>query len=422
MIRRTAVWAAWAILLGCCTDAGGGDWPQFRGPTRQGISDEKALPLTWDAQAGENISWQKAIPGSGWSSPVVVGDRVYLTTAVALDEGDQPDRSLRALCLDAQDGKLIWNVEVFRQKGASTEPIHRKNSHASPTPVVDNGQLFVHFGTHGTACLDLDGQRIWENRELVYAPQHGNGGSPALVGDGLVISCDGRDVQYIVCLERLDGSIRWKVPRETYGADKKFAFNTPLAIEVDGRIQVVSTGAHSVSGFDVLSGEALWTVEHSGYSVVPRPVFAHGLVYVCTSFNTSVLLAIRPDGRGDVTDSHVEWRSANSVSHSPSPLIVGDELYMVSDAGIATCRDARNGEIHWRKRVGGNYSASPLFANGNIYVQNEQGQGVVFKAGKTYQEVARNSIGEPTLASYAASNGAMFVRSEKSLYRIESRD
>ncbi len=417
---RTALVVAVGACL-CTAPISAEDWPQFRGPTRQGISQETGLPVRWDAQSGENIAWVQEIPGSGWSSPVVVGGRVYLTTAVELDESPQTDRSLRALCLDAKTGDPVWNVEVFRQEGATTDRIHTKNSHASPTPLIDDGQMFVHFGTHGTACLDLDGNIVWQTRELAYAPQHGSGGSPALIDDALVISCDGRDVQYVVCLERRDGSIRWKVDRETFGADKKFAFHTPLAITVNGRTQVVSTGAHSVSGFDIETGDAVWTVQHAGYSVVPRPLFAHGLVFICTSFQNSELLAIRPDGQGDVTGSHVAWRSDNSVSHSPSPIMVGDELYMVSDRGIATCRDARTGELHWKKRVGGNYSASPVYADGNIYLQSETGKGVVFQAEKTYREVAKNSIGEPTLASYAVSDGALFVRSQNKLYRIQEQ-
>ena len=166
-----------------------------------------------------------------------------------------------------------------------------------------------------------------------------------------------------------------------------------------------------------LTGEAIWTVRHDGYSVVPRPVFAHGLVFICTSFQRSSLLAIRPDGQGDVTETHVAWKSNDTVSHSPSPIIVGDNLYMVSDRGVASCRDARSGDLHWKKRVNGSYSASPIFADGHLYFQSEDG--VVIKPGETFEVVARNSIGEPTLASYAVSEGALFVRSENQLYRIQ---
>jgi len=421
MKRNVMISVCCGMLVSLCVaDLKAEDWPQFRGPTRQGISTEIGLPVKWNAESGENVAWQQSIPGKGWSSPVVVNGRIYLTTAVALDDSNNPDYSLRGLCLDAKTGSVIWNVEVFRRLAANSERIHPKNSHASPTPIVDDGQLFVHFGTHGTACLNLDGSSVWKNTELVYEPQHGSGGSPALVDDALVISCDGRDTQFVVCLERGDGSIRWKVPRKTFDADKKFAFNTPLAIDVGDRKQVISTGAHSVSGFDLQTGEAVWTVRHDGYSVVPRPVFAHGLVFICTSFQRSSLLAIRPDGHGDVTDSHVAWKSRDAVSHSPSPIIVGDDIYMVSDRGVASCRDARTGKLIWKNRLGGSYSASPIFADGHLYFQNEQGDGVVIKPGKTFDVLARNSIGEPTLASYAVSDGALYVRSETHLYRIQA--
>jgi len=407
----------WVLLTTATLSAE--NWPQFRGPTRQGISTEMGLPIEWNAKTGENIAWKQTIPGKGWSSPVVVNGRIYLTTAVAGSDGDNPNHSLRVLCVDAKTGEEIWNVEAFQRLAANSKRIHPKNSHASPTPIVDNGQVFVHFGTHGTACLNLDGTILWKNTELIYEPQHGSGGSPSLVDDALVISCDGRDKQYIACLDRSDGGIRWKVDRETFDADKKFAFHTPLAIDVNDRKQVVSTGANSVSGFDVQTGEAIWTVRHDGYSVVPRPVSAHGLVFICTSFQRSSLLAIRPDGHGDVTDTHVAWTSQDAVSHSPSPIIVGDNLYMVSDRGVASCRDARSGNLHWKKRVNGSYSASPILAGGHLYFQSEQGDGVVIKPGKTFDVVARNSIGEPTLASYAVSDGALFVRSENQLYRIQ---
>jgi len=410
------------LAIACGNVSWAEDWPQFRGPGRQGHSAESGLPSSWDAETGENIDWKQEIPGKGWSSPVVVDGQVYLTTAVAIDESaEQPDYSLRVICLEAGSGREIWNVEVFQRLAAESESIHPKNSHASPTPIVDRGQIFVHFGTHGTACLDLNGQTIWRNNDLVYEPQHGSGGSPALVDDALVISCDGSDIQFIVCLERSNGNERWRVDRDTFEADKKFAFNTPLAIQVEGRTQVVSTGANSVSGFDIKTGEAIWTVEHDGYSVVPRPVFAHGLVFICTSFQNSSLLAIWPNGRGNVTETHVAWKSRDAVSHSPSPLIIGENLYMVSDRGVATCRDARTGDLHWKKRVGGTYSASPVFADGKIYFQSEQGKGTAVAPSTTYKVLGESNIGEPTLASYAVSGGALFIRSESRLYRVSAR-
>lgn len=409
------------LLFAASVPAGAEDWPQFRGPTGQGISTAVGLPLTWDAETGENITWRRPVPGSGWSSPVVVGGRIYLTTAVEVGETDKPDRSLRAICFDVKTGDEIWNEEIFLQKAAETERIHGKNSHASPTPIVDRGQLFVHFGTHGTACLDLKGHVVWKNQELIYEPQHGNGGTPALVDDALVLSCDGRDIQFVVCLERETGEIRWKADREIFGGDKGFAFGTPLGIRVNDQSQVISSGVNSVSGFDTKTGKAIWTVRYDGFSVVPRPVFSHGLVFICTGFAKPWLLAIRPDGKGEVTETHVPWKTREAVSHSPSPLIIGDELYMINDKGVASCLDVTTGNVHWKKRIGGNYSASPVFADGKIYLQSESGKGTVIAASKEFQTLKKNDTGERTFASYAISNNVLFIRSEKHLLRVEAK-
>lgn len=396
------------------------NWTEFRGPTGQGHSSVTGLPVKWSGT--ENVIWKQAIPGKGWSSPIVLDGKLYLTTAVPLDKerGTAGPQSLRVLCLAADTGQADWNTEVFQQ-AASGIKIHPKNSHASPTPITDGKRLFVHFGTHGTACLDLQGKVVWTNQELKYAPVHGNGGSPVLVDGLLAFSCDGGDVQFVVALDVETGAIRWKTPREENGV-KRFAFCTPLVIEVGGKKQIVSLGANSVSGFAPQDGAEIWKVRYEGYSVVPRPVFGHGLLFLSTSYDNPTFLAIRPDGVGDVTETHIEWQLKKGAPHNPSPLLVGDELYLISDNGIATCVDARTGRQHWQQRVGGNYSASPLFADGKIYFQSEDGEGIVIQAGTEFQEIARNPLGERTLASYAVGNGVLFIRSENHLYRVEVKE
>ena len=400
------------------------DWPEFRGPTGQGVSDAVNLPVDWSTT--RNVAWKRPLPGKGWSSPIVYAGRIYVTAAVPPDaaaaqaNAESADQSLRTLCLDAVGGQELWNVEVFRQRGADTEAIHGKNSHASPTPLTDGRLLYVHFGTHGTAALDLDGNIRWQNRELKYKPQHGNGGSPALVDKHLVLSVDGSDVDYVVALDRETGRIAWKTPRELDKDKQRFSFSTPLAIEVAGRTQVVSSGTDSVSAYDPLTGRELWKVGYTGFSVVPRPVFGQGLLFICTGFGTPHLLAIRPDGAGDVTSTHVAWREKRQMPNTPSPLLVGEDLYVVSDSGIATCLDAKTGQQHWQKRLGGNYSAAPLFADGKVYFQSEDGTGIVLSAGRQYTELSRNSLGERTLASYAVADGAIFIRGEQNLYRIQN--
>jgi outer membrane protein assembly factor BamB len=409
--------ASSAALLLCLASAVlAGDWPEFRGPTGQGLVSDGELPTSWGKD--KNIVWKQAIPGRGWSSPVVVGKRVYLTTAVP--KGNDGNQSLEALCLDAATGKVLWRKEVFRQDGTKAPPIHDKNSHASPTPLVRGQRLFVHFGHQGTACLDLDGKVLWRNRSLRYAPVHGNGGSPILVGDALVFSCDGGDERFIVALNVNDGKVLWKTER-TGEADRKFSFSTPLLIDMKGRKQIISPGSDVVCAYDPANGREIWRVRYDGYSVIPRPVYGHGLLFICTGYDRPSLLAIRAGGEGDVTDTHVAWKTSKAVPHAPSLLLVGDELYMVSDGGVASCLDARTGRVHWQQRLGGSYSASPLYAGGKIYFQSEQGTGIVIRADKEFKVLARNPLGERSLASYAAAGGALFVRTEKHLYRIGSR-
>ena len=406
--------AVTAVLVSCLAPlVRGEDWPQFRGPTGQGLVAKGELPTTWGKD--KNIAWKQAIPGKGWSSPVVAGGRVYLTTAVPVKGSEA--LSLESLCLDAANGAILWEKEVFRQDGRKSPRIHSKNSHASPTPLVREGRLFVHFGHQGTACLDLKGEVLWKNTSLHYAPVHGNGGSPILVEDLLVFSCDGGDSRFVVALNVADGKVRWKTNRTT-PVGKTFSFGTPLLIEVNGRKQIISPGSNVVTAYDPANGKEIWRVRYSGYSVIPRPVYGHGLLFICTGYDRPGLLAIRADGKGDVTDTHVVWKTNKAAPHAPSPLLIGDELYTVSDGGQVCCRDARTGEIHWQERLGGNYSASPLFAGGKLYFQSEQGTGVVVRAGKEFKVVANNVLGERSLASPAAAGGALFVRTEKHLYRI----
>lgn len=387
------------------------DWPQFRGPTGNGISTEKNLPTEWNEI--KNIAWQQEIPGKGWSSPSLFHGRLYLTTAVMADG----QLSQRALCLNANDGKIIWDNEVFSQDAVSAPKIHGKNSHASPTPLVESGKVYVHFGHQGTACLDLDGKTLWKTQELAYPPVHGQGSSPILVDGLLIFSCDGGKDPFVAALDANTGSVRWKFARESDYA-KRFAFATCEAITVNGKKQIISPGAGVVNAIDAETGKEVWRVTYDGYSVIPRPVFGHGLVFLSTSYDSPSILAIRPDGHGDVTDTHVEWSLKKGAPHTPSPLLIGDELYLVSDGGIASCVDAKTGDVHWSERIGTKFSASPVYADGKIYFQDEEGKGTVLKVGTKFQKLGENGFKEPTLASYCVGDGAIFVRTEKRLYKV----
>jgi outer membrane protein assembly factor BamB len=348
---------------------------------------------------------------------VLAKGRLYLTTAV--DGADNAEPTLHALCLDAANGQTLWDTEVFRPGPSEFGSAHKKNSPASSTPIITADRLYVHFGHMGTAALDLAGNVVWRQNDLKYMPVHGNGGSPILVDGALVFNCDGQSDPFVAALDAKTGALRWKTPRNS-PAKKQFSFSTPLAINVDGATQIVSAGSGFVGGYDPHDGREIWRVSYDeGYSVVPRPVFAHGLVFIASGFESPILYAIKSAGAtGDVTATHVAWTHRKGVPHTSSMLVLGDELYFVSDAGIATCADARTGEVHWSERLGGGFSASPVAAEGRIYFQNETGIGYVVKAGKQFELLATNELAEPTLASCAVTDGALFIRSETHLWKI----
>lgn len=394
-------WAAGGVVLGA------DDWPQFRGPSGQGLAAERGVPLTWSEST--NVQWKTPVPGRGWSSPAVAGDRVWLTSGV--EEGGAV--SLRALAFDVETGRQVVSTEVYRLSRSAL--LNAKNSHASPTPIIEGDRVFVHFGAEGTAALTTSGEIVWRER-FPYESQHGGGGSPTLYRDLLIFSGDGSDAAFVIALDKRTGKVRWRTARRTPAHQ---AYSTPLVITVGGRDQVVSIGAFRAGAYDPETGKELWRVSYGdGFSNVPRPVYGHGLVYLSTGFQEPSLLAVRPDGAGDVTRSHVAWTLRRAAPHTPSPLLVGDELYVVSDLGVATCLDAKTGDTHWRERLGGNYSASPVFVDDRIYFQNEDGQTTVVAPGRTFVKLATSAIDGATLASMAVARGSLFLRSHTHLYRI----
>lgn len=417
-MNRLATLCALLFLLALTPNSEAEDWPQFRGPTGQGIYEGKNLPLEWSTT--KNVVWKQPLPGQGWSSPIVLDGRVYLTAAVPV-EGKPKDWSLKAICVDAKEGRILWQTDVFQQDGSKSPRIHTKNSHASPTPVSDGKRLYVHFGHQGSAALDLDGKILWRNTELRYAPVHGNGGSQVL-GDGrLIFSCDGADKQFVAALDSSSGKVLWNTSRKSE-ASRKFSFSTPLLIEVGGKKQVVSPASDVVVGYDAENGDEIWRVKYDGYSVIPRPVFGHGMVFLSTGYDYPALLAIRVEGTGDVTKSHVVWKAKKGAPNAPSPLLVGDELYLISDFGTASCFDAKTGKLYWQQeRIGDAFSASPLYAAGRLYLQSEDGVTTVLRAGTKFERLAQNRLDEKTYASFAAADGAIYLRTERHLYSIQEK-
>jgi outer membrane protein assembly factor BamB len=403
---RSAIAVAVLILVALGARMFAEDWPAFRGPTGQGHSSEQNLPLEWSES--RHVIWKAPVPGRGWSSPVVAGGRVWLTTA-ATERG----ASLRLLAFDTATGREVVNVEAFHS--ASGRLLNEKNSLASPTPIVDGDRVYVHFGAEGTAALTTAGEVVWKAR-FPYESQHGNGGSPALYGDLLVVSCDGADTAFVVALDKRTGKVRWKTQRRQPWDQ---AYSTPLVIRVGGRDQIFSVGAYRAAAYDPENGRELWRVSYDdGFSNVPRPVFGNGLVYIATGFQQPFLIAVRADGTGDVTRTHIAWTLNRGAPLTPSPLLVGDDLYVVNDNGIATALDAKSGAIHWQQRLGGTFSASPVFADGRIYFTSEDGETTVIAPGRQFRKLVVNRIDEPTLASLAISGGSIFIRGESHLYRI----
>ena len=413
---RSPLPALLIVLIACALRIHGAsgvnnnDWPQFRGPTGQGHSTETGLPIEWSES--RNIVWKTPVPGRGWSSPVVADGRIWLTTAIK-DKG----ASLRALAYDVENGRELINVEVFHLRSADlTNP---KNSHASPTPIVEGDRVYVHFGAQGTAALSTSGEIIWKTR-LPYESQHGNGGSPTLYGDLLIVSCDGSDDAFVAALDKRTGKTRWRASRRQ-PFDQ--AYSTPLVIRVGERDEIVSVGAYRAAAYDPQTGKEIWRVSYAdGFSNVPRPVYGHGLVYIATGFQQPSLLAVRADGTGDVTKTHIAWTLRRAAPLTPSPMLVGDELYVVNDGGIATCLDATSGAPRWIQRLGGgDYSASPVLADGRIYFLSESGVATVIAPGKEFRRLATNTLDGDTLASMAIAAGSIFIRTDSHLYRIAEK-
>ena len=402
----SAAWAQDAASAGSAKQ----EWPEFRGPGAQGHSAERGLPVQW--AEGTNVLWKSSVPGLGWSTPVVANGRVWITTAV-----EQRGVSLRAMAFDVESGKEVVNVEVFKIPLDRRE-LNPKNSWASPSPVLDGDRVYVHFGADGTAALTTTGDIVWKAR-FEYQSQHGAGGSPIVYGDLLIFSCDGSDAAFVIALDKRTGKVKWKSNR---GLPSDQAYTTPLIIRAADRDQLISVGAFRTRAYDPLTGREIWRVRYDeGFSNVPRPVFAHGLVYITTGFQQPELLAVRPDGTGDVTKTHIAWRLQRGAPLTPSPIVVGDELYIVNDGGIASCIDAKTGAVIWQSRLGGTYSASPVHADGRLYFPAEQGVTTVIAPGREARRLATNKLDGSLLASMAVARGSIFLRTDSHLYRIAER-
>ncbi len=405
------------------------NWPSFRGPGGDGLALGTKLPVVWSETT--NITWKVSVTGRGRSSPVVLKDHIWLTTAVergVVRKYIGPDDmqtaehvSLRAVCLSRESGKALWEVTLFDVP--NPDPVHWLNSWATPTPVAELGRLYCDFGTHGTVCLDAaTGKVLWQH-QLRLDHQVGPGSSPVLWQDRLILVRDGRDAQYVTALDKHTGKTLWKTERppiNTSSPNLKKSFSTPLIIEADGTAQVVAPGAHWTVAYDPRNGAEIWRVRHGdGFSIGTSPVFGHGLVYFGTGCHKAQLWAVRADGQGDVTATHFAWKTLRQVPVMSSPILVGDELCWVSDDGMATCVKATTGEVHWQERLGGACLASPIAAEGRVYFFRQDGTTVVVKAGRQFERLAENRLEGTVVASPAVAGDALFLRTDTHLYRIQ---
>jgi outer membrane protein assembly factor BamB len=406
---RRWVWCclAWGLAT---ASASAENWPQWRGPRLDGTSLETNLPRHWNAAS--NVLWKTPLPGAGHASPVVWEDRVFTVAALPATE----ERVL--LCLEAGTGRLLW------QKTVLTGPLEKKhalNSHASSTPATDGQRVFVAFLDRRevlVAAYDLAGAAVWTARPGGFASMHGFCSSPVLYGDCVIVNCDHDGDGYIVALERATGRQRWRIERP----NKTRSYCAPLIGDMAGRPQMAVSGSKCVASYDPRNGRLLWIVDGPTDQFVASPVFSAraGLLLMTGGFPDHHILAIRPDGEGNVSRSKIVWRTTKGVAYVPSPIVEGDYFLVVSDSGVAHCFEATTGQIAWTERMG-EHHASLVSAEGRVYFLNDTGVTRVVKPGPSYECEAQNDIGEKTFASPAISGGRVFLRGDRRLFCIGRR-
>ncbi|WP_146520612.1 outer membrane protein assembly factor BamB family protein [Stieleria varia] len=418
------------------------DWPQFRGPDGNGIVTGQSVPVSFGEK--ENVTWKTSLPGKAWSSPVVADDVIWTTTAIEVFPTDEEREKmlseagveqkkfkqlaiaksveLKLIALNFKTGSILSSTDLTTVE--KPDPIHSLNSYASPTPVIDGSEIYCHFGNYGTFCVDRQTREIKWQRRLPIEHAVGPGSSPFIHGDLLILIQDGVQRQYVTALNKTTSETVWETQRPEMDApsgDQKKSYCTPIAItDNSGREQLICMGSQWMVSYDPATGKEIWKVRHgTGFSVVPRPVYGDGVVYFSTGFGKPQLWAVKVDGSGDVTDTHVLWTVTKSIPAKPSPILHEGLVYVVDDNGVASCLDASTGDEVWKKRVGGNFSASPILVDQNIYFGSQDGNVTVIKAGREGEVVAENHLDGQIMASPAIVNDAMIWRTAESVYRIE---
>jgi outer membrane protein assembly factor BamB len=424
--------ASLLFLFSSCPFPARADWPEFRGPWGNGYAQAPGetkplgVPLQWSET--NNVKWKVAIPYKGWATPVVMNRQVWLSTA------REDGRDFFVVGVDADTGEIKFNEAVFHSD--NPEPLGNgasMNCYATPSPVVEPGRVYVHFGSFGTACLDTStGQVLWKREDLRCRHYRGPSSSLILFENLLILTMDGVDLQYHVALDKKTGQTVWKTNRSVKWNDEdvpgqmardgdlRKAHSTPLIVSASGKTQMLSAGAKAAYSYDPHDGRELWKVEYADWSVAPRPVYDQGLAFFVTGLNKAELLAVKTDGAGDVTRDKVVWRLKTHIGKYASPLLVDGLLYTAAEESFVTCIDTADSQPVWTERIGGKYAASPVYADGRLYFFSQDGTTTVLKPGRTFEVLAKNKLADGFMASPAVSGRAFYLRTKTHLYRIES--
>jgi outer membrane protein assembly factor BamB len=381
-------------------------WPRWRGPSGQGLVEGSGYPDEWSDT--KNVLFRAAVPGSGNSSPIVFGDRIFLTTA---REGG---RELSLLSYRRSDLSLLWEAAV---PADGVEHVHEKNGHASATPVTDGQRVFASFGSQGFAAFDYEGKILWHRKLGALSNYHGSAGSPILYRASVILYQDQETGSFVAAFDQKTGETVWQTARTA-----TVGWGTPVVVRAGGRDELVVSSQHAVNAYDASSGELLWTVKGNKFEVIPTPVVGHDLLF-CSSGRSGPTLAIRPGGTGDVTSTHVVWSSPKGSPFVPSPIVAGDYLYMVNDIlSVVTAYDARTGKLAFQGRLGSekkeSFSASPVAVDGKVFFTNDDGETFVLEAGSEFKLLRVNRLGKRTLASPALVDGRWYFRTEDELLAI----
>ena len=424
-----------ALLLLAFSHVSAEEWPEWRGPNGQGISSAKGLPETWSETSG--VVWKAELPGRGHSTPVLTGNQLWLTTALekaatpdqvkarlATNTGDQPltvldSVSLRVLCVDSISGKVLHDMEVLNVK--DPQWAHQLNSYASPSPILENGRLYAHFGSLGTVCLDTATLKIlWKNEELHVMHENGPGSTPVLSGNRLIAHFDGSDQQFIAAFDKTTGKVVWKTARSGKmdpRPQQRKAYGTPLIVTMNGQATIVSPAADWVYGYEPATGKELWKLPYGelGFSMSVRPVADAERIYISTSYGKSQVIALKYAG---LKTPEIAWRNNKNAPKMCSPVLANDLLFYVDDGGIVSCIDPATGDAHYRERLGGKFSASPILADNKLYFASREGVVTVVPAGREFKILAQNTLEGSLMASPIAVDGTLYLRTDKALYRI----